>query len=208
MTDQDARVDATIAKLVASKSASESDGIYAEWESYDDDLDRLGYVAPLTCTRLLVESGIDKHASVLDAGCGTGKVGALLAAEGFNTLHGIDYSASMLERAQKQGHYVSLATADFSDRSTLPRRRFGGIVCVGVFNDSFGNQFLAGLVDILEPGASLVFSARPQFEECAREQISRLLDDTLIDSESWQLSDYIREHKSEAWYVSVRRRID
>ena len=54
---------------------------YAAWaENYDTDLiDAYGYMAPTDAVAGLMTLGLPADARILDAGCGTGQAGALMA---------------------------------------------------------------------------------------------------------------------------------
>ncbi len=82
-------------------------------QSFDAKLEHLGYRAP-QC----VAEAVARHAgapqrslSVLDAGCGTGLCGPLLAPFAA-ALHGVDLSPRMLERAAQRGGYDTLACSE------------------------------------------------------------------------------------------------
>ena len=103
------QLEKNIQQLVNSRDKEETKEIYAEWQSYDSDLDAYGYVAPDTAAALLMDQLPDKNARILDAGCGTGKVGTVLHAAGFQQLEGADFSESMLDRAKALGIYNNLS---------------------------------------------------------------------------------------------------
>ncbi len=65
---------------------------YAAWaENYDTDLiDAYGYMAPTDAVAGLMTLGLPADARILDAGCGTGQAGALMAAAGFTNIDGAD----------------------------------------------------------------------------------------------------------------------
>lgn len=71
----------------------------------------LEYRIPEVLADLVRPALTRRPAQVLDLGCGTGLVGAALAAEGIE-LTGVDLSADMLHQAQKRGIYVRLIQAD------------------------------------------------------------------------------------------------
>ena len=78
--------------------------VYDDWaQTYDEDLDTLGYVAPQNAVALLADLLPDRESLILDAGCGTGLVGAYLQQAGYGRLHGSDYSPEMLAEAEKRG---------------------------------------------------------------------------------------------------------
>lgn len=54
----------------------------------------------------------DKVRRAADIGCGTGRTGAWLAANGVRCIDGIDVTPEMLERAQAKSIYASLSVAD------------------------------------------------------------------------------------------------
>ena len=80
--------------------------LYADWAaSYDaDTLDGMGYVAPVLAARALSEAleGETAEARILDAGCGTGLVGAEIARRTEAEIDGIDLSPGMLEEAARK----------------------------------------------------------------------------------------------------------
>jgi predicted TPR repeat methyltransferase len=82
---------------------------------FDRTLERLGYRAPQRCAQAL-EAVVGAPASalaVLDAGCGTGLCGPLLAPWAAR-LEGVDLSAGMLARAHARGVYHALHEAELT----------------------------------------------------------------------------------------------
>ena len=59
-------------------------------------------------------SACAKDASILDAGCGTGQAGALLAAAGYTNVDGADLSPEMREVAARLGVYRNLYRLDMT----------------------------------------------------------------------------------------------
>ncbi|GAB2825773.1 hypothetical protein GCM10027091_65720 [Streptomyces daliensis] len=83
---------------------------YRDWAStYDRDVLGERYDAPEFMCELFVElsaqwpRGARERASLLDAGCGTGLIGAALARHGRYALDGFDLSEEMVERARGTG---------------------------------------------------------------------------------------------------------
>ena len=74
-------------------------------ESFDEKLGRLSYHAPQLVAAVLQDSGLPatKALDVLDAGCGTGLCGPLVAPYA-RSLEGVDLSAKMLEKAKGRGY--------------------------------------------------------------------------------------------------------
>jgi predicted TPR repeat methyltransferase len=109
--------------------------LYEEWaETYDSTmLDGLRYASP----RVLVEAAVrhlpDLAVPVLDLGCGTGLVGAELAASGAPTIDGVDLSASMMEVAARRGVYRAFIAADLTRPLPIASGAYGAAVCAGTF---------------------------------------------------------------------------
>ncbi len=113
--------------------------LYDEFANdYDGAYDAMLYesprnVAQTLCDMLTMEKA--KSASVLDAGCGTGKNGVALRKIVGDTvkIHGVDLSPGMLEVAKKTGAYNKLGEANLMVPLDLPIKYFDGVVSTGVF---------------------------------------------------------------------------
>lgn len=127
-------------------------------ESFDNDLKSLHYRAP----ELVAQTVADKYAEnaglqILDAGCGTGLCGPLLAAYKA-TLTGVDLSAKMIAKTKNRG-YDSVIVAEITDYLTTQAGHYDLIVSADTFNyfgdltDVFSNSFAA-----LKAGGRLVFT--------------------------------------------------
>jgi SAM-dependent methyltransferase len=81
------------------------------------------------------ERGVLPGATILDAGCGTGRYAGELARRGY-AVEGVDASAEMIEIARKSvlgcANSVSFRIGDIL---ALPEARYDGILCRGVLND-------------------------------------------------------------------------
>ena len=77
--------------------------------SFESKLERLSYRAPALVAAMLEDSGLEppKQLDVLDAGCGTGLCGPLVAPYA-RRLMGVDLSAGMLEHAREKSVYDEL----------------------------------------------------------------------------------------------------
>ena len=195
------RVEKTIQHLVASNSNEEAKQTYAEWQSYDEDLDAYGYVAPQIAVALFSRMQCNTNAAIYDAGCGSGKVGSLLAAAGYQQLTGADLSESMLQRAAKGGAYQQLKIADFSMPLDEPDNHFDGLISVGVWNDGFGEKLTSEMIRITKPGAAIVFSVRPQFMDALEPLLQAFESQRLIKTVTRERADYITGQGSKAHYV-------
>jgi SAM-dependent methyltransferase len=88
-----------------------------------------------TIAMWLVERGVVPGATILDAGCGTGRYAMELGRRGY-VVRGIDVSADLLAEAKRslgsQARQVSFAVADIL---TLTVSSYDAILCRGVLND-------------------------------------------------------------------------
>lgn len=106
---------------------------YDEWaETYDHDIRSWQYNAPEVVAEQVIAQRADAR-SLLDAGCGTGLVGAALSALGFaGEIHGIDLSPASLPIAERTGAYTALGWADLQRPLEIGDDSFDVVVCVGV----------------------------------------------------------------------------
>ena len=72
--------------------------VYAE--KYDHILKVTGFNDHAMVVKYIVDNNYPKTAKIIDFGCGTGPLGALLAEAGYTNVAGVDGSAGMLEQAQ------------------------------------------------------------------------------------------------------------
>ena len=95
--------------MYGARSAGESRRRYDQWApQYEQDLvDTYGYRLPDTIAEDFAR-WVTPHATVLDAGVGTGLVGACLADLGFRDLVGLDNSPAMLAESARKGVYRAL----------------------------------------------------------------------------------------------------
>lgn len=106
---------------------------YDDWAAtYDDELEAWSYRAPEIAAALAIGHGRGL-APVLDAGCGTGRVGRALRRLGYGSeLIGADASPASLDVARGQGVYDALGPVDLQAALPWEDDRFGAITCVGV----------------------------------------------------------------------------
>jgi len=215
MTEKNPTTDATAGKLktesLIKQLTSTSDpelvlSLYAQWaNSYDSDLEKIGYVAPELavedfCNRLNSTTGV-----IYDAGCGTGIVGNLLKSRGHQQIHGADFSADMLARAGISGAYQQLEHADFSAPLGVADNSYDAIISVGVYTSRFEGDFIKEMLRILKPGGLLYFTCRPHyFESHAAEELQRCLFDGSMVSVTIERKPYILKQNTEAWYIAAR----
>lgn len=106
---------------------------YDEWSpDYDATLRAWGYDAPAQVAHLLLDRA-GRGADVLDAGCGTGLVGAELRAAGHTgKLLGADLSERSLAVARDRMVYDEIHAVDLHEPLPFGSGRFDAVACVGV----------------------------------------------------------------------------
>jgi predicted TPR repeat methyltransferase len=128
-------------------------------ESFDEKLGRLSYRAPQLVAAMLEDSGLPaaKSLDVLDAGCGTGLCGPLVAPWA-RTLEGVDLSAKMLDKARGRG-YDRLVKSELVAFLEDTPARYDLIVSADTLV-YFGalEAALSAAARALRPGGTLIFS--------------------------------------------------
>ncbi|MEV6232332.1 class I SAM-dependent methyltransferase [Saccharopolyspora shandongensis] len=174
------------------KSKEEAEAVYDEWAAeYDADMVQgMDYVAPANAANRLVHLAGDPE-PVLDAGCGTGLVGAELAQRSVAVIDGIDLSRGMLEKARARGVYRDLAKADLTRRLDIPDDTYGAAICVGTITDGHvGPEVLNELVRVVRPGGLVVATVAHVWESRkVGEHINGLATDGRIrlrEADEWE----------------------
>jgi SAM-dependent methyltransferase len=81
------------------------------------------------------ERGVLPGATLLDAGCGTGRYAGELARRGY-AVEGVDRSCDLIETARRAVHgYEHSVSFRVGDLLALPVARYDGILCRGVLHD-------------------------------------------------------------------------
>src|SRR5690606_24369356 len=127
--------------------------------TFDEKLARLDYRAPA-----LIAEAVDAldlpagEADVLDAGCGTGLCGPLIARYA-RLLVGVDLSRGMLAKAEELGVYDELEVAELVEFMTARPERFDLIVSADtlVYFGPLGDP-LSAAARCLRPGGTVVFT--------------------------------------------------
>jgi predicted TPR repeat methyltransferase len=183
---------------------------YADWaRSYDRDVGAADYSGPVIAARLLCEYLRDRDARILDAGCGTGLVGAELRALGFDPIDGFDLSPEMAELSIATGAYrhvagdidIMHATRDY------PFANYDALLCVGVFTLGHAPpRALDVLLQLLRGGGLLLASTRSHYYEQTdfQRQVDRLLE-TGGMSQLQVVRDAPYNHDSDAHYWVFRK---
>jgi len=128
--------------------------------SFEAKLERLAYRAPALLAAAVEDSGLkpSKSLAVLDAGCGTGLCGPLVA-QYARRLLGVDLSKGMLAHAKEKHVYDALVKAELTDYLRKNRGAFDLIVSADTLV-YFGDleSVLAAAAGALRPNGLLVFT--------------------------------------------------
>ena len=145
----------------AAASPDEVRTLYDGWVStYDADVEQWGYDAPERLAAHVVTADAARG-EVLDAGCGTGRVGRALRQAGVRTIVGIDFSVESLAVARQRGDYAELQHLDLNEALPFTSNRFASVVSAGVFTYlSDPSAVLRELVRITRPDGLVVFTQR------------------------------------------------
>ncbi len=149
-------------RVYAAATSAELADAYSKWAAdYDRETIGLGYCLPFAIAAWLARHVAKGDGPILDAGCGTGLSGPLLAALGYNELVGLDLSADMLAIAARRGVYREFVEAELGKPLPFPDGRFAAFVATGVFTVGHAPaQSLDELVRVTRPGGHAVFSVR------------------------------------------------
>src|SRR5262245_16669965 len=112
----------------------------------------------------LTERGVLPGATILDAGCGTGRYAGELARRGY-AVEGVDRSSELIQIANQsvrsRGNVVSFRVGDIL---ALPAARYDGILCRGVLNDFLDDDarvsVFAAFAGALRPSGVLILDVR------------------------------------------------
>ena len=150
------------AAVFESRNSQELAARYDEWAaSYEHDMDDHG--GPREAVDVLTRF-VPPGSRILDAGCGTGLAGKLLADGGYQSLEGLDLSEGMLREAGKKNCYSALHQATLGDPLDFPSATFDALLVIGVFARAHApSHCLAELIRITKPGGYIIFTLRPEF---------------------------------------------
>jgi predicted TPR repeat methyltransferase len=154
----------TLNKVYTAKSSDELMDAYKDWAvDYDaDTVGAFGYVAHIASADALDAALDGNRASyILDAGCGTGLVGAELAQKGYTRMDALDFSREMLDEAERKKIYGRHIHADLSRSLPIPDDHYDAVVCTGTF--TYGHVKASAfdeLVRITRPGGVICFTIR------------------------------------------------
>ncbi len=136
--------------------------IYDDWATtYDAEMAEAGYRHPSICLALLARHLPRGAAPLLDAGAGTGLVGAWLGIIGYPQVEALDISPGMLAVAARKGNYQAFHNLALGGALPFADVEFAGIVSAGVFTTGHvGAEALEELIRICRPGGVLVLTVK------------------------------------------------
>jgi predicted TPR repeat methyltransferase len=137
--------------------------------SFESKLERLSYRAPALVAAMLEDSGLEpaSRLDVLDAGCGTGLCGAIVAPFA-RRLVDVDLSEGMLAHAKDKNVYHTLVKAELTEYLRDHSGAFDLIVSADslvYFGDLKG--IIAALAGALRPNGLVVFTLEEAVENSA-----------------------------------------
>lgn len=121
------------------------------------DIGMLGF---MTIARKKVSSHFTGFDSVLDVGCGGGKMSARLKEAGVKEVWGLDPSPYLLQNAAKNYPDVKF-TQGLAENTGFPDERFDGITACFVFHEippKFADKALTEFHRVLKPGGTIMIS--------------------------------------------------
>ena len=145
----------------AVKSPDDNRELYAKWAAtYEQFLNDYRYIYARQVAEIFAERSLAEGESVLDAGCGTGRLGWELSRLGISPVDGIDISPEMLAKAGTMTgpdgtpSYRRLMEADLTGAIDLGTDSYSGLVSSGVFTHGhLGPDALAELLRVVRPGS-------------------------------------------------------
>ena len=198
-------------KILTASSTDELMGVYDGWaDAYEQELlEEWGYTSPQKAVQLLSDIMTLQGMRVLDAGCGTGLVGALLKKSGAASLTGIDYSPGMLAKAEAKQVYDSLDKMDMNEPLPLPSNSFDATTCIGTFTATHVKpDAVRELVRVTRSGGALIFTVRDDYWQATNfiDLITELHVEKLVFIEQIRLEPYIHSEGSECRFVVLKVR--
>jgi predicted TPR repeat methyltransferase len=134
---------------------------YDLWaQAYDGDVgDVQDYLAPGQVAQVAGQV-LDRAARIMDAGAGTGLLGAGLRDLGFRELVAVDYSDQMLGIARGKAVYTETHVCDLSRQTAFPPASFDAVVTCGT-TSQMPSAALREFARVLRPGGRIVFGVIP-----------------------------------------------
>jgi predicted TPR repeat methyltransferase len=136
--------------------------------SFESKLDKLSYRAPALVSAMLAQAGLEpvNALDVLDAGCGTGLCGPLVAPYA-RRLVGVDLSSGMLDIAKQKNVYDELVNSELTEYLRAHGKTFDVIVSADALV-YFGelDDVLAAAAAALRPNGLLICTLEHGAADC------------------------------------------
>ena len=183
--------------------------VYDEWANrYDHDNDAtLGTISQPKTVEILC-TVLEKHAKILDAGCGTGLVGAELAKQGYDAFDGVDLSAEMLRYAKTRG-YAKLFQCSLNDPLPISDDAYDAIISAGLFTHGHvKTHAIRELIRITKSGGYLCFTINEgvYHSQGFDKEIQSITDDGLWDIKKFEKDAYMTKEQVQAYYCLAQVR--
>ncbi len=185
--------------------------LYADWaETYDQTmLDGLAYRSPQKTATLAAVIEARRDVRVLDVGCGTGLLAKSLRAHGFDRVDGLDYSASMLSVAQREGRIDKAFLRDLNERLEMGAESYDMLASTGTFTHGHvGARCLPKLLALLVPGGYFVCTVhRDVWDEGGFGTVLQALTDARVATVRSREADrlFADDEEPSGWYVVVEK---
>jgi ubiquinone/menaquinone biosynthesis C-methylase UbiE len=183
--------------------------VYDEWaKEYDHDNDAtLGTISQPKTVEIL-SPVLEKHAKILDAGCGTGLVGVELAKQGYDAFDGVDLSAEMLRYAKKRG-YANLFQYSLNDPLPIPDDAYDAIISAGLFTHGHvKTHAIHEFIRITKSGGYLCFTINEgvYYSQGFDKEIQSITNDKLWDIKKLEKDAYMTKEQVQAYYCLAQVR--
>ncbi|MFK7919211.1 MAG: class I SAM-dependent methyltransferase [Ilumatobacter sp.] len=197
---------------LAAEANSSPDAIarlYDTWASgggYDRDVQAWGYEAPERVAAM-VAGLVPDGGRVLDAGCGTGRVGVALRAAGVVGVTGGDFSLESVAKAGRLGVYDTVQHLDLNAPVEFADGHFDVTVSVGVFSyltDTAAT--LAELLRVVKPAGAVIFTQRTDLweERDTQGTIDELVSAGACTAAISEVSPYLPGHPDFGDSIGIR----
>ena len=175
-------------KVYSAKDNRELKEAYDLWAGkYDEHVTAFGYQIPAVAAGLFGKYVMPETTPILDAGAGTGLMGAVLDALGYRGQVGVDISAGMLKKARERNIYTDLHQMILGEKLDFPSDHFGACQAIGVFTAGHAPaSAFDELVRVLRPGGYIFFSL---LEDVYAPKGYKEKFETLENNGKWQLTE-------------------
>lgn len=195
-----------LARARAASNSKDCMEIYDKWAAtYNDEVgdEAQNYVAPRIVSQAALSLVNNPAESViLDAGCGTGLVGQILALSGAKIIDGVDLSTPMLDVARKTGAYRNLAKVDLTEQVKAPSNTYDIITCVGTFTLGHvgPDPALREFVRLTKKDGAIVATILEELwiNGGFKAEVEKLVSENLVTVIADGLVDYVKGHGDKA----------